>query len=72
MPAGSAQHEHESRQHYWQARLGREYANLRVAVEYCLSEPGEAEAPKSEPVEVAPEQPAARAPEPPAPPKPIL
>ncbi len=31
------------RQAYWLARLGREHANIRVAMEYCLSEPGEAE-----------------------------
>jgi predicted ATPase/DNA-binding CsgD family transcriptional regulator len=28
------------RQAYWLARLGREHANIRVAVEHCLSEPG--------------------------------
>jgi predicted ATPase/DNA-binding NarL/FixJ family response regulator len=32
------------RQTYWLARLGREHANLRAAVEFCLTEPGEAEA----------------------------
>jgi predicted ATPase/DNA-binding CsgD family transcriptional regulator len=32
------------RQVYWLGRLGREYPNLRVAMEYCLTEPGEAEA----------------------------
>jgi predicted ATPase/DNA-binding CsgD family transcriptional regulator len=31
------------RQPYWLARLGREHANLRAAVEYCLAEPGQAE-----------------------------
>ena len=31
------------RQPYWLARLGREHPNLRAAVEYCLTEPGEAE-----------------------------
>ena len=30
------------RQAYWVARLRREHANMRVAVEYCLTEPGEA------------------------------
>jgi len=32
------------RQAYWVARLGREHPNLRVAIEFCLTEPGEAEA----------------------------
>ncbi len=32
------------RQGYWLARLAREHPNLRAAVEFCLSEPGEAEA----------------------------
>jgi predicted ATPase/DNA-binding CsgD family transcriptional regulator len=31
------------RQAYWTARLAREWPNLRAAVEFCLSEPGEAE-----------------------------
>lgn len=31
------------RQLWWLARLQREHANLRVAVEYCLAQPGEAE-----------------------------
>ncbi|HEX8631719.1 MAG TPA: LuxR C-terminal-related transcriptional regulator [Catenuloplanes sp.] len=31
------------RQPYWLARLGREHPNLRTAVEYCLTEPGQAE-----------------------------
>ncbi|WP_030437612.1 ATP-binding protein [Actinoplanes subtropicus] len=29
---------------YWMSRLARERANLRTAMEFCLSEPGEAEA----------------------------
>ena len=29
---------------YWLARLGREHADLRAAMEFCLTEPGEAEA----------------------------
>jgi predicted ATPase/DNA-binding NarL/FixJ family response regulator len=29
---------------HWLARLGREQANLRAAMEFCLAEPGEAEA----------------------------
>ncbi len=32
------------RQTYWMARLGRAQHNLRAAVEFCLTEPGEAEA----------------------------
>jgi len=32
------------RQEYWLSRLPREHPNLRVAVEFCLTEPGEAEA----------------------------
>jgi len=32
------------RQAYWMGRLTREHPNLRAAVEYCLAEPGEAEA----------------------------
>jgi len=32
------------RQAYWLARLARAHANLRAAVEYCLAEPGRAEA----------------------------
>ncbi len=32
------------RQAYWMARLHREHPNLRAAVEFCLTEPGEAEA----------------------------
>ena len=32
------------RQAYWLARLGREHPNLRAAVEFSLTEPGEAEA----------------------------
>ena len=31
------------RQEYWYARLRRAHANLRAAVEYCLTQPGEAE-----------------------------
>jgi predicted ATPase/DNA-binding CsgD family transcriptional regulator len=31
-------------QSYWFARLSREHPNLRAAVEFCLAEPGEAEA----------------------------
>jgi predicted ATPase len=31
------------RQAYWVARLGREHPNLGVAMEFCLTEPGEAE-----------------------------
>jgi predicted ATPase/DNA-binding CsgD family transcriptional regulator len=42
--AGDAEREWISdRQPYWAARLGREHANIRGAVEYCLAEPGEAE-----------------------------
>jgi len=33
-----------NRQGYWLDRLTREHANLRAAVEYCLAEPGEADA----------------------------
>jgi predicted ATPase/DNA-binding NarL/FixJ family response regulator len=29
---------------YWLARLGREHPNLRAAMEFCLTEPGEADA----------------------------
>ncbi len=32
------------RQAYWLSRLGREHPNLRAAAEFCLTEPGEAEA----------------------------
>jgi predicted ATPase/DNA-binding CsgD family transcriptional regulator len=32
------------RQPYWLARLGREHANLRAAIEYCLADSEEAEA----------------------------
>ncbi len=32
------------RQPYWIDRLGREHANLRAAIEYCLTEPSRAEA----------------------------
>ena len=32
------------RQAYWLARLAREHPNLRAAMEFCLTEPGEAEA----------------------------
>jgi predicted ATPase/DNA-binding CsgD family transcriptional regulator len=32
------------RQEYWLARLACEHSNLRAAVEFCLTEPGEAEA----------------------------
>jgi predicted ATPase len=32
------------RQQYWMVRLGREQPNLRTAVEFCLTESGEAEA----------------------------
>ncbi|MDQ1658605.1 MAG: hypothetical protein QOD41_3688, partial [Cryptosporangiaceae bacterium] len=32
------------RQKHWMARLIREHANLRAAMEFCLTEPGEAEA----------------------------
>jgi predicted ATPase len=32
------------REAYWDARLGREHPNLRAAMEFCLTEPGEAEA----------------------------
>jgi predicted ATPase/DNA-binding NarL/FixJ family response regulator len=32
------------RQAYWMARLIREHPNLRAVVEYCLAEPGQAEA----------------------------
>jgi predicted ATPase/DNA-binding CsgD family transcriptional regulator len=39
-------------QGYWLARLGRELPNLRAALEFCLSEPGEAEAALRLPVSV--------------------
>jgi predicted ATPase/DNA-binding CsgD family transcriptional regulator len=37
---------------YWLARLGRELPNLRAALEFCLTEPGEAEAALLLPVSV--------------------
>ena len=36
------------RQSYWLERLGREHANLRTAIEYCLTEPSRAEASRAE------------------------
>ena len=37
------------RQPYWLERLGREHANLRTAIEYCLTEPSLAEPSLAEP-----------------------